>query len=57
MLKLLAGLRFTMRGVDATADQYDALGLDAPEPSAAGNKISEFISSTNHNIYDDLENA
>ena len=31
VLKLLAELRFTMRGVDTPADQYDALGLDAPD--------------------------
>jgi hypothetical protein len=31
VLKLLSELRFTMRGVDTPADQYDALGLDAPD--------------------------
>ncbi len=31
VLKLLAELKFTMRGVDSPAAEYDALGLDPPD--------------------------
>lgn len=32
LIKLLSELKFAMRGVDATPDQYDALGFTAPDP-------------------------
>ena len=31
VIKVLAELKFSMRGVDSTPDQYDALGFDPPE--------------------------